>query len=208
MRSRRPEPWAANSTSPPQPILFPCWVACVSHVTYVAPPPRTIACGLRAAPVVNTAYDLILFHPQIFGRVRAQDAGWIGGPTACPAGAYTHSKSCSWEWIQRPDQEAKALLPLGADTRNLGHGRCGSLPTSGLDHPNARIPRTSQRAGFQRPQLSSETETLQHRRRCRPLEVCSSAFSPAFASPYSCAPPQPSALQLPPLSTSQPTPLP
>ena len=40
------------------------------------------------------------------------------------------------------EQGAEALLPLGADTDNVGNSRCGSFPASGLDRRIAHNPRT------------------------------------------------------------------
>ena len=60
---------------------------------------------------------------------------------------YTHPLSCRGSGTLRTkcDQGGEALLPvtlpLVTDTGNVGHGRCGSSPVSGLDRQVARNPR-------------------------------------------------------------------
>ena len=61
-------------------------------------------------------------------------AGLVSGRHTQPGSTRTPSPARgSGTWRSRLDRGAKALLPLGADTGNVGHGRCGSFPASGLD---------------------------------------------------------------------------
>ena len=69
-------------------------------------------------------------------------AGLVGGRHTQPGSTCTPSPARgSGTWRSRLDRGAKALLPLGADAGNVGHGRCGSFPASGLDRQIARNPR-------------------------------------------------------------------
>ena len=72
------------------------------------------------------------YRQQNFGR--GVPAGLVSGRHTQPGSTRTLSLARgSGTWRSRLDRGAKALLPLAADTGNVGHGRCWSFPASGLD---------------------------------------------------------------------------